>query len=74
MEVGEACALGMKAVEIRRLQIWVPRAREITHPLVVGNDKNDIRPTSRKRLGLGPETQTYNGEHEERGEFYHRAG
>jgi hypothetical protein len=46
MEVGEACALGMQAIEVRRLQIRVPRAGEIAHPLVVGNDKNDIRPTA----------------------------
>jgi hypothetical protein len=42
MEVGEARALGMKTVEVRRLQIRVPHTRQIAHALVVGENDDDI--------------------------------
>ena len=73
MEVGEARALGMEAVKVRRLQIGVPRAGEIAHALVVGEDEHDVRPTARKRLGFGGEAQTCCGEKEDDGEFHERS-
>ena len=43
LEVGEAGALGIEAVEVRRLQDGIPHAREIPHPLVICHDQDDVR-------------------------------
>ena len=52
LEVGESRALGMKTVEVRRLQIRVPHAGQIPHALVVGENENNIRAAARERLGF----------------------
>jgi len=51
MKVGEARALGMKPIEVRRLQIRVARAGEIAQALVVGQDEDDVRAAARERPG-----------------------
>ena len=44
MEVGEAHALVVQAVEVRRLEDRVAVARQVAVPLVIGQNKDDVGP------------------------------
>ncbi len=70
MEVGEPRALCVETIDVRRFQIWVPRAGEVTQALVVGENEDDVRATTRKRLGFRRETNSCDGKEEDQGQFH----
>jgi hypothetical protein len=72
MKVAEPRALGMKTVEVGRLQMRVPRAGQIAPALVVSDDENDIWPTARERPGLRRETKARSGEEEDQAKFHRK--
>jgi hypothetical protein len=51
MEIGEADAFGMKAVDVGRLEDRIAMTRKVAVTLVVGQDENDVGLLAGDRFG-----------------------